>query len=72
MVETHAFNLDLNDNSVCRNIIYFRLLFELAGMEIVREQLQTDFPEELYPVMMFVLRPLPARITAASAADTSA
>eukprot|EP01033_Poteriospumella_lacustris_P002675 gene2675-1940_t len=71
MVETHAFNLDLNDNSVCRNIIYFRLLFELAGMEIVREQLQTDFPEELYPVMMFVLRPLPARITAASAADTS-
>lgn len=57
MVETHAFNLDLNDNSVCRNIVYFELLFELAGMEIVTRELQKDFPEELYPVMMFVLRP---------------
>jgi protein N-terminal methyltransferase len=71
MVETHAFNLDLDDNSVCRNIIYFRLLFELSGVEIVREQLQTDFPEELYPVMMFVLRAPRARIANVTDESTS-
>jgi protein N-terminal methyltransferase len=56
MKKSHAFSLDLNDNSVCRNITYFDVLFKLAGMEIVSMQLQTDFPEELYPVMMFALR----------------
>lgn len=60
MNKSHAFNLDLNDSSVCRNITYFEVLFKLAGMEIVKMELQTDFPEELYPVMMFALRPIAA------------
>lgn len=52
-----TFNLDLTDYSVCRNLQYFQLLFELANVEIIDYQIQSNFPEELYPVYMFALRP---------------
>ena len=51
-----TFSLDLEDNSVARNLEYQKLLFDLAGLEVVQEQLQMDFPEELYPVYMIALR----------------
>ena len=51
-----SFSLDLDDNSVARHIEYQKLLFDLAGLEVVDEQEQKDFPEELYPVYMFALR----------------
>jgi protein N-terminal methyltransferase len=56
-----AFCLDLQDHSVARHLEYQKLLFEYAGLEIVAEQLQKDFPEELYPVYMIALRPKPAQ-----------
>lgn len=51
-----TFCLDLDDNSVARHLEYQKLLFELAGLEVVAEQQQNDFPEELYPVFMIALR----------------
>lgn len=57
LLDDQTFCLDLSDNSVCRHIVYMELLFELAGLELIMKQLQKDFPEELFPVMMYALRP---------------
>lgn len=50
-----TFVLDKDDRSVARCAEYIRLLFRLAGLQIVLEELQTEFPTELYPVKMFAL-----------------
>ena len=47
--------MDNEDNSVARCREYIRLLVKLAGLEIVMETLQTDFPTELYPVTTFAI-----------------
>lgn len=47
--------VDKEDNSVARCREYIRLLIKLAGLEIVVETLQTDFPTELYPVTTFAI-----------------
>jgi hypothetical protein len=54
---------------------YFQVLFELADLEIVYSIQQTDFPSELYPVMMFALQPKhrsTATVSSSSAAPSSA
>lgn len=50
-----TFVVDNEDNSVARCREYIRLLIKLAGLEIVMETLQTDFPQELYPVTTFAI-----------------
>lgn len=50
------FCLDLDDNSVCRNKKYLEILFDFCGLEIVYEEYQKGFPEELYPVAMIALK----------------
>jgi protein N-terminal methyltransferase len=50
-----TFVVDTEDNSVARCLPYIRLLINLAGLEIVMEELQTDFPSELYPVTTFAI-----------------
>jgi protein N-terminal methyltransferase len=52
---TCTFLVDRDDSSVNRHIEYIRLLVRLAGLNIVMERSQKDFPEELYPVMMMAL-----------------
>jgi protein N-terminal methyltransferase len=52
-----TFCLDLDDNSVARHLEYQKLLFEMAELDVLCEQEQKDFPEELYPVFMIALRP---------------
>ena len=47
--------MDNEDNSVARCREYIRLLVKLAGLEIVTEVLQPDFPQELYPVTTFAI-----------------
>ncbi len=51
-----TFYLDLSDNSVCRHLSYLYALLELSGVQVILEQIQQGFPEELYPVHMLALR----------------
>ena len=42
---------------VCiRSREYFQAIFDYAGVVVVHESLQTDFPEELYDVRMIALQ----------------
>jgi hypothetical protein len=35
---------------------HLRLIFHAAGLTLVREDTQTDFPKKLLPVRMFALK----------------
>ncbi|KAI3336873.1 alpha-N-methyltransferase NTM1 [Xylariaceae sp. AK1471] len=48
---------DDTDSSVTRKEKTFRLIFEKAGLRIVKTELQHGLPSELYPVRMFALKP---------------
>ena len=50
-----TFVVDKEDNSVARCMEYIRLLIKLAGLEVVFETLQKNFPTELYPVTTFAI-----------------
>lgn len=54
-----TFVVDRSDRSVARCREYLDTLFSFAGLCIVSESKQTDFPEELYPVYMIALEPIP-------------
>merc|ERR1719313_1412512 len=51
----HVF--DEEDNSITRTDLQYKQLFEAAGLELVLEQRQFDWPQDLFPVMMYALRP---------------
>ena len=55
--ENWTFVVDKQDSSVARCKEYVRLLLHLAGLNILEELKQNDFPTELYPVIMFAMRP---------------
>ena len=58
LLERHqTFLWDLSDSSVARHKKYMKLLLSLAGLQVVLEVQQTDFPEELFPVMMWAITP---------------
>ncbi|GAP91146.1 putative duf858 domain-containing protein [Rosellinia necatrix] len=50
-------DFDETDSSVTRKEATFRLIFEKAGLRIVKTELQHGMPGELYPVRMFALKP---------------
>jgi protein N-terminal methyltransferase len=56
--ENCTFLVDKDDSSVARHLEYIRILLRLAGLDILLEQRQMDFPEELFPVTMFALAPI--------------
>jgi hypothetical protein len=58
-----AFLWDLQDSSVARHIDYMRLLVTLAGLQVVLEVQQTDFPAELFPVLMLAITHTPRKLT---------
>ncbi|KAJ1426590.1 AdoMet dependent proline di-methyltransferase-domain-containing protein [Ochromonadaceae sp. CCMP2298] len=58
-----TFLWDLQDSSVARHIDYMRLLLTLAGLQIVLEVQQTDFPDELFPVLMLAITNLPRTLS---------
>ena len=35
----------------------YRKIFEMADLELVLEQRQTDWPQDLFPVMQYALKP---------------
>ena len=52
-----GFQLDADDNSICRSDAMYRTLFERAGWTLVADEIQQHFPQELYEVRMYALRP---------------
>jgi len=54
--ETEAFMVDCDDSSVTRSLPYMEKVFAEAGCEVVKCEVQRDFPKEIYPVPMFALR----------------
>ena len=64
-----TFMWDMSDSSVARHRTYMKLLLTLAGLQVVLEVQQTDFPEELFPVMMWAITAAPPKITGGSAAE---
>jgi protein N-terminal methyltransferase len=51
------FMMDRGDGAITRSDPHFKYLFQQAGMVVVSEQLQPNFPEELHPVRTYALRP---------------
>jgi protein N-terminal methyltransferase len=49
------FFVDLEDSSMTRSTEYFEAIFEIAGLKLLLKEQQEEFPEELYPVMMYAL-----------------
>lgn len=52
--QNYVFHRD--DISVTRSEATFKRLFEKAGMQVVAQEYQKDFPANLFPVCMFALR----------------
>ncbi|KAI5928575.1 AdoMet dependent proline di-methyltransferase-domain-containing protein [Camillea tinctor] len=48
---------DEDDSCVTRQDRKFRQIFEKAGLKIIKTELQHGFPNELYPVRMYGLKP---------------
>lgn len=49
-------NFDENDSSVTRSLASFYSIFSAAGLTIIKQDVQTDWPKELFPIRMFALR----------------
>ncbi|XP_053658451.1 N-terminal Xaa-Pro-Lys N-methyltransferase 1-A [Anopheles marshallii] len=54
---SNVVDVDRTDSSVTRPLLQMKLLLKQANMRVVKEQRQTSFPKELYPVYMLALRP---------------
>lgn len=51
-----TFWVDKQDNSIIRSEFLMKQLFEAAGLKVVLRRLQPNFPEELFPVISWVLK----------------
>lgn len=49
------FHVDCDDASVTRSSKYWKFLFDQAGLRVVYESMQTNFPDELFPVPIIAL-----------------
>ncbi|XP_035790611.1 alpha N-terminal protein methyltransferase 1-like [Anopheles albimanus] len=49
---------DETDSSVTRPLAVMKALLKRGNLRVVKEQRQTSFPKELYPVYMLALKPL--------------
>ncbi|XP_058067022.1 N-terminal Xaa-Pro-Lys N-methyltransferase 1 [Anopheles bellator] len=51
-------DIDRADSSVTRPLMLMKQLLKKANMRVVKEQRQTSFPKQLYPVYMLALKPV--------------
>ena len=51
-----GFEVDVEDNGLTRTDERYRLLFEKAGLDLVCGIRQSNWPSDLYPIFMYVLR----------------
>ena len=49
------FCVDREDSSMTRSAEYFEAVWKVAGLEILLKEKQENFPEEIYPVLMYAL-----------------
>ncbi|GMF47425.1 unnamed protein product [Phytophthora fragariaefolia] len=49
------YDLDRQDSSITRSAVYYKSIFQQAGLTLLAERRQRHFPEELYPVKMYAL-----------------
>eukprot|EP00762_Andalucia_godoyi_P008061 ANDGO_02171.mRNA.1 Alpha N-terminal protein methyltransferase 1 len=52
---------DKQDSSVTRSDKHLRHLFSRAGLSIVHSEQQKGFPQDLFPVYMYCLQPIPTK-----------
>jgi protein N-terminal methyltransferase len=52
----NTFVLDNDDASVTRSLPYWLALIELAGLKVIKQDMQHNFPDELFPVPMLALQ----------------
>jgi protein N-terminal methyltransferase len=52
-----GFNLDTEDRSVTRSDFLYKAAFRRAGLKIIREDMQSNFRQDLFNVKMYALRP---------------
>lgn len=52
-----GFLVDKEDSSISRSDKYLKALFEKAGLELVQQERQMDFPKSIFPVKMYALKP---------------
>ena len=50
-----AFVVDSEDASVCRSLPYWLKLVEAAGLRVILQHMQDDFPDDIFPVPMLAL-----------------
>ena len=50
------FLVDKEDSSLTRSDLHYKQIFNAAGVEIVSQTTQKEWPEDLFPVMMYALR----------------
>ena len=56
-VENEMFVLDVEDASVARSLEYWLDLISQAGLQVVKQTYQDDFPDDIFPVPMLALQP---------------
>lgn len=56
-VARSGFLVDKDDSSIMRSDKYLKHIFKQAGLEIIREARQLDFPSDVFPVRTYALRP---------------
>jgi protein N-terminal methyltransferase len=54
-VTKEGYFIDAHDNSITRSPTHFKTIFAQAGMRLLKEDVVTDFPPELFPVRMYAL-----------------
>lgn len=55
--EQLTFMVDREDSSLARHVEYHKVLFEKAGLKVLKTARQKGFPKELCSVLMFALEP---------------
>ena len=50
-----TFVVDSEDASVCRSLPYWLKLVEAAGLRVILQHMQDDFPDDIFPVPMLAL-----------------
>ena len=55
--EEEAFIVDRDDASTCRSLPYVLEIAVIAGLRVVYQRVQEEFPEDIFPVPMIALEP---------------
>jgi len=62
---------DEEDSSVTRSMPLMLHIFQQAGMEVFLQERQQEFPDGMFRVMMFAMRPLAPSVLSAEGSDAS-